>query len=166
MDYLERRPGHVQTCNSQTKVTFHLLHTLHGVPQCCILFQQTLCRHTNFSPTDVVGSTSFGHETAVVRDIRTNYTKTINQSATNYLTLWRWALLDKQPVVQPLKIFSILWNSEGFLPWSQQPYTCPYTEPCQFSTHPILSLQDRTSYYSLVFLLVYFFLAFSISKRD
>jgi hypothetical protein len=101
----------MQTCNSQPKVIFYLLHKLHGVPQYCILFQQTLCRHTNFSLTDVVGSTSFGHETAVVRDIRTSYTKTMNQSATNYLTPRRWALLKRQPVVQPLNIFPALYGA-------------------------------------------------------
>jgi hypothetical protein len=49
----------------------------------------------------------------------------------NQLTPWSWALLEKPPVAQLLKNYS--------LPCSQEPSTCPYPEPHQFSPyHPIL----------------------------
>jgi hypothetical protein len=36
----------------------------------------------------------------------------------------------------------ILWNPGGSLPHSQQPDTCPYTEPAQSSQRPIPLLED------------------------
>jgi hypothetical protein len=52
-----------------------------------------------------------------------------------------WALLEKLPMVQPLKNFPAFIEPEGSLPYSQEPSTGPYPEPDRSDLyHPILSL--------------------------
>jgi hypothetical protein len=58
-----------------------------------------------------------------------------------YLTLWSWLLLEKPPVAQLLrKISQQFMESEGSLPFSQEPATGPYPEPDETSPHTILHL--------------------------
>jgi hypothetical protein len=57
------------------------------------------------------------------------------------LTLWSWALLERPPVMQPLKNFPAFYGTRKF-------------QTDQFkSHHPILLLQDPSQYYSLIYIL-------------
>jgi hypothetical protein len=51
---------------------------------------------------------------------------------------WRWALLEKLPVMQLLKNFQTFMEPKSSLSCSQEPSTGPYPEPDQSSPyHPI-----------------------------
>jgi hypothetical protein len=61
------------------------------------------------------------------------------QTQCRALTSWRWALLEKPPIVQLLKNFQHFMEPEGSLPCSQEPSTGPYPQPNQSSQYqPIL----------------------------
>jgi hypothetical protein len=56
-----------------------------------------------------------------------------------WLTLRSWALLERSPIVQPIKNFPACYRTRGSITVS----TCPYPEPDQSIPHrSILSLQD------------------------
>jgi hypothetical protein len=82
--------------------------------------------------------------------------------------LWSWALLEKPPIIQILKNFSALWNPEGSLPCSQEPFSGPYPELERLSPyHPIPSYLSKIYVLQycpltcvMVFLVVSFLLAF------
>jgi hypothetical protein len=54
--------------------------------------------------------------------------------------LWSQALLQKPPIVQLLKNFPAM-EPKGSLPYSQEPFTGPYSEPDQSNPyHTLISL--------------------------
>jgi hypothetical protein len=66
----------------------------------------------------------------------------IDLNAHNLYTYLRsWALLEKPPIVQPLKNFPAFYGNRRFNTCSQEPSTGPYPDPDGSSPyHPILSL--------------------------
>ena len=65
---------------------------------------------------------------------------------TYLLTPWSRVLLEKLTVLQLVKKFHpILWNPEGYSPYSQVPATFPYPEPTPSSLHNPLPLPEDPS---------------------